>query len=347
MQSGSYSSYNSSSTGSEEFPPIDEILFRLDTTIYDIGIQYNNFELTMMKNVAGGTYKGGRVIMMQISGTASRAAKQKAFKDNLKFCVTSSNLGGKNIARFIGGKDPSYLSDSPFALFDDNEGVDHEEFLRLNKSPKALFKFLEGAQEGARFIYSKNIKHRDCIKVSPSGDPVVYPSGLLRSNFSGRNSTKRAVRHFLRDVGTLNPVLPLQGIYELLSAATASQAKAIERTLIDAEPESLNDLTLWRLADTLQLPLTRELHYYGPIPDFTFSVGDIGKITPAPSGRILSEANTLIQFRSWRQRRKALEGLTKWEKHLCTRAMRLQVVTPYFLDGIFQPNPDVSDDWVR
>jgi hypothetical protein len=165
---------------------------------------------------------------------------------------------------------------------------------------------------------------------------------------------QRAVRHLLRDAGRSDPVLPLQGIYELLSAATTeSQSEAIEKTLIDTSP--ITEHTLWRIADSLQLPITRELHYYGSEPDFTLAVGDVGCVEPAPLVENLNGANARISIESWRNATPVAEyedgkprkNLTTWQKHLSSRAMRLQVATPYFQDCDFPLSSDSTKNWLR
>ncbi|KAG8716544.1 hypothetical protein FRC08_009304 [Ceratobasidium sp. 394] len=353
MQNGQFDRDDYRTVHGMKLPKIKNYLLNLEENVYEITIRHTESGKTMVKTVATGTYDGGKVIMMQLSGTSSAQAKRKAFWNHLRYCV-DTNL--ESIPRFSGGSNPYALEWCPFVLVSQSPGVDHGEFLRFNQSAKALLTFLEDVQQGSRFIYLQGIKHRDCINVLPSGKAVVYPSGILRSKFSGHNSTKRAARHLLRDVGRSNSAtaLPLQAIYELLSAATTtSQRKAVEQALIDLD--FITELALWNVADSLELPITRELHYYGLGPNFKLSVGDLGQVEPAPPTETIVEANAFIPFQNWRQvattikstRKESGKGSTKWQKHLCSRAMRLGVPTPYFLDCDFPLSSDSVDGWVR
>ncbi|KAG8746281.1 hypothetical protein FRC10_005530 [Ceratobasidium sp. 414] len=359
MQSGRFDRDDEYNTVHEmKFPKIQTILLNLEETVYEMGIRHTESEQTLVKTVATGTYDGGKVIMMQLSGTSSAQIKRKVFWNHLRYCVNTKYAHSfyplENIPQFVGGTNPFALEPCPFVLVRQSPGVDHQEFLRFNRSAKALLTFLEDVQQGSRFIYLQGIKHRDCIQVLPSGKAVVYPSGILRSEFSGRNSTKRAVRHLLRDASHSDPALPLQAIYELLSAATTtSQRKAIERALVDMD--FVTELALWNVADSLELPITRELHYHGLEPNFTLSVGDLGQIEPAPRAENIAGASAFIPFQSWRQAVSTGEfthkmfgkGSTKWQKHLSSRAMRLGAAIPYFLDCDFPLSPDSANGWVR
>ncbi|KAG9124457.1 hypothetical protein FRC07_011568 [Ceratobasidium sp. 392] len=148
--------------------------------------------------------------------------------------------------------------------------------------------------------------------------------------------------------------MPLEAIYEVLCAATnESQTKRIEQDLIEAD--SVTELALWNIADALELSITRELHYHGSEPDFTLAVGDLGRIEPSPLADELIGAKALIPFGSWHhavsiddpERKQSRRSLTKWQGHLSSRAMRLEVATPYFLDCDFPLSPESTSGWFR
>ncbi|KAG8698308.1 hypothetical protein FRC09_007299, partial [Ceratobasidium sp. 395] len=327
MQSGYFGLDNEYHSEDELLlPTIQPSLLKLEETIYEIEIEHPESENKILKVVNSGTYDGGKILSVRISSTCSPQIKRKAFRDITRYCVSALHA---NVPRLVGCSNPAVLDEFPFLLINQSPGIDHEEFLRLNGSTKALITFLEGVRRGSQFIYIQGVKHRDCIKVLPSGKAVVYPPGILRSKFSGHNSTKRYSRLLLRDAKHLNSVLPLEAIYEVLCAAdTASQTKAIEQALVDAD--SVTELALWNLADSLELPITRELHYHGPKPDFTLAVGDLGRIEPSPLAQDLIGANALIPFENWyhavptdgRERKEFRVTSTQWQGHLCSRAMR-------------------------
>lgn len=333
------------------FPEVDSLELELDSTVYDIGIRDSQSDQTLLKTVARGRYRRDNVLMMQFSGTCSPKVKQRMFRNQLRYCAMSHHA---NIARFLGGTNPSTLEKYPFFLLHESPGIDHEEFLQSNYSMKALMEFLSGVQKGTRYIFDQGIKQRDCIRVLPSGEATVYPSGVLLSKFSGYNSTKRAARHLLRDAPRSGALLPLHAIYELLSAAsTGSQQKALETALLNTSP--ITEHTLWRIADGLDLPITRVLHYTGPEPDFTLATGDVGQPDLALTTEELTGSSARIPMYGWHNaslasglREENTKGNRReWQEQLSSRAMRSQAVAPYFLDRDFPLSPESKAGWHR
>lgn len=337
------------------FPEVDTLELELDSTVYDISVRDSQSDQTLLKTVAKGRYRKDNVLMMQFSGTCSPKIKQRMFKSHLRYCAMSHSHA--NIARFLGGTNPSTLEKYPFFLLRQGPGIDHEEFLQSNYSIKALMEFLKGVQKGTRFIFDQGIKQRDCIQVLPSGEATVYPSGVLMSKFSGYNSTKRSARHLLRDAPRSGAILPLHAIYELLSAAsTGFQQKALDEALLNTS--FITEHTLWRIADTLCLPITRVLHYTGPEPNFTLAAGDAGQPDLSLSTKELTRSSARIPMYGWHKAtlgsmprderdENPKEKHREWQEQLSSRAMRSHAVTPYFLDCDFPLSPDSKAGWHR
>ncbi|KAF8596000.1 hypothetical protein BDV93DRAFT_528319 [Ceratobasidium sp. AG-I] len=351
MQSRSSEQGDFAAEDEMSFPEVNSLFLELDTTLYEISVRDSNSGQTLLKTVSRGRYRRDNVIMMQVSGTCSPRIKQRLFRHHLRYCTTAHHF---NVARFVGGTNPSASENYPFVLLREGPGVDHETFLQSNYSMKALMEFLKGVQKGTRFIFDQGIKHRDCIQVLPSGEAIVYPSGILMSKFSGYNSTKRAARHLLRDAPRSGAVLPLHAIYELLSAAsTSSQQNALEAALLRAS--LITEHTLWRIADSLNLPITRELHYLGPEPNFTLVAGDVGRPDLAVLVEDMIRSSARITIHGWSKASRlsiprdetAENSHDGWQQQLSSRAMRPEAVTPYFLDCDFPLSSESRIGWHR
>ncbi|KAG9094721.1 hypothetical protein FRC06_010543, partial [Ceratobasidium sp. 370] len=90
MQSGQFDRDDEYNTAHEmKFPKIQTILLKLEETVYEMGIRHTESGQTLVKTVATGTYDGGKVIMMQLSGTSSAQIKRKVFWNHLRYCVNT------------------------------------------------------------------------------------------------------------------------------------------------------------------------------------------------------------------------------------------------------------------
>lgn len=147
------------------FPKVDDLFLELDSTVYNISVRDNQSGQTLLKTVTRGRYRKDSIIMMQFSGTCSPKIKQRVRTCLLPRLITLTyrfrcsgitcdtvpyhsvyisashvrlDLDGYcshfNIARFVGGSNPSASESYPFVLLREGNVVicSYSEHQRLN-----------------------------------------------------------------------------------------------------------------------------------------------------------------------------------------------------------------------